>query len=126
MVRYGTSAAIRRRLAPDGIALLHSIGDSGLPSATPWLAKCVFPGGYSPSLREMLPQVEAAGLIVSDVEILRLRDARTLVHWRHVRPIPRRVSVEALPITRSSVVDPRSRAARHAPADRAVDALRLR
>ncbi len=76
-------SVIQRCLAPDGIALLHSIGRSDGPSVTnPWLAKYIFPGGYSPALSEVFPAVEKSGLIVSDVEILRLHYAETLRHWR--------------------------------------------
>ena len=36
-------------LAPDGVALLHSIGRIDGPGSTnPWLRKYIFPGGYSP------------------------------------------------------------------------------
>ncbi len=74
---------VRRCLAPDGVALLHSIGNSGPPSATnPWLAKYIFPGGYSPSLSEVFPAVERSGLVATDVEILRLHYAETLLHWQ--------------------------------------------
>jgi hypothetical protein len=47
-----------------------------------WLAKYIFPGGYSPALSEVLPAVEASGLWVTDIEILRLHYARTIWHWR--------------------------------------------
>jgi cyclopropane-fatty-acyl-phospholipid synthase len=74
---------IRRNLAPGGIALLHSIGRGDGPSVTnAWLAKYIFPGGYSPALSEVFAAVEQSGLIVSDVEILRLHYAETLRHWR--------------------------------------------
>ena len=74
---------VRRCLAPDGVALLHSIGNSGPPSVTnPWLAKYIFPGGYSPSLSEVFPAVERSGLVATDVEILRLHYAETLLHWQ--------------------------------------------
>jgi cyclopropane-fatty-acyl-phospholipid synthase len=74
---------VKRCLAPDGVALLHSIGRSDGPSATnPWIAKYIFPGGYSPSLSEVLPAVERVGLIATDIEILRLHYAETLRHWR--------------------------------------------
>jgi cyclopropane-fatty-acyl-phospholipid synthase len=74
---------VRRCLAPDGVALLHAIGHSDGPSSTnPWLAKYIFPGGYCPSLSEVLPHIEDAGLIATDIEILRLHYAETLRHWR--------------------------------------------
>jgi cyclopropane-fatty-acyl-phospholipid synthase len=70
-------------LANDGVMVLHSIGRSGGPSVTnPWIAKYIFPGGYIPSLSEVLPRVEKAGLLVTDIEILRLHYAETLKAWR--------------------------------------------
>lgn len=74
---------VNDRLAPDGVALVHAIGRSHGPDATnPWLAKYIFPGGYSPALSEVIPAVERSGLIVTDVEILRLHYAKTLAMWR--------------------------------------------
>jgi cyclopropane-fatty-acyl-phospholipid synthase len=76
-------AVIRRCLAPDGVALVHSIGRGTPPSATnPWLAKYIFPGGYCPAMSEVFAAVEKSGLIACDVEILRLHYAETLRHWR--------------------------------------------
>jgi cyclopropane-fatty-acyl-phospholipid synthase len=52
-------AKIHDLLAPDGVALLHSIGRSDGPGSTnPWLKKYIFPGGYSPALSEVLQVVE--------------------------------------------------------------------
>ncbi len=74
---------VKRALAPDGVALVHSIGRYAGPSATsPWITKYIFPGGYSPALSEVLPAVERSGLWLTDVEILRLHYAETLSHWR--------------------------------------------
>ncbi|MDD2704787.1 MAG: cyclopropane-fatty-acyl-phospholipid synthase [Acidocella sp.] len=76
-------ATIKRCLKPDGVALLHSIGRFDGPGATnPWIAKYIFPGGYSPALSEVLAPLETSGLITSDIEILRLHYAKTLAHWR--------------------------------------------
>jgi cyclopropane-fatty-acyl-phospholipid synthase len=70
-------------LDEDGVMVLHSIGRSEGPSATnAWIAKYVFPGGYIPALSEVLPAVERAGLLVTDIEILRLHYADTLKAWR--------------------------------------------
>ncbi len=70
-------------LADDGVMVLHSIGRSEGPSATnPWIRKYIFPGGYIPSLSEVLPRIEQAGLLTTDIEILRLHYAETLKHWR--------------------------------------------
>jgi cyclopropane-fatty-acyl-phospholipid synthase len=89
-------ATIRRALAPDGVALVHSIGNSFTPSVTnPWLEKYIFPGGYSPSLSEVIPSIERQGLIATDIEILRLHYARTLALWRQ-RFTARRAEIAAL------------------------------
>ncbi len=70
-------------LSRDGVMLLHSIGRSQGPDSTnPWIAKYIFPGGYIPSLSEVLPSIERAGLLVCDIEILRLHYAETLKAWR--------------------------------------------
>jgi cyclopropane-fatty-acyl-phospholipid synthase len=70
-------------LTEDGLALLHFIGRSSPPSITnPWIAKYIFPGGYIPALSEVLPAIEHAKLIVTDVEVLQLHYAETLKAWR--------------------------------------------
>jgi cyclopropane-fatty-acyl-phospholipid synthase len=70
-------------LDDDGVMLLSSIGRSEGPNVTnPWIAKYIFPGGYIPALSEVLPSVERAGLLVTDIEILRLHYAETLKAWR--------------------------------------------
>jgi cyclopropane-fatty-acyl-phospholipid synthase len=83
-------------LADDGVMLLHSIGRSEGPSATnPWIAKYIFPGGYIPSLSEVLPSIERAGLLTTDIEILRLHYAETLKSWRE-RFLAHREEVERI------------------------------
>src|ERR1700733_7269796 len=70
-------------LSDDGIMVLHSIGRSDPPDVTnPWIAKYIFPGGYIPALSEVIPVIERVGLLVCDVEILRLHYAETLKAWR--------------------------------------------
>jgi cyclopropane-fatty-acyl-phospholipid synthase len=70
-------------LTDDGIMVLHSIGRSEGPDSTnPWIAKYIFPGGYIPALSEVAPAIERAGLLVCDIEILRLHYAETLKAWR--------------------------------------------
>jgi cyclopropane-fatty-acyl-phospholipid synthase len=66
-----------------GVIVLSSIGRSEGPNLTnPWIAKYIFPGGYIPALSEVLPAVERAGLLVTDIEILRLHYADTITVWR--------------------------------------------
>jgi cyclopropane-fatty-acyl-phospholipid synthase len=70
-------------LADDGVMVLHSIGrPEGSNVTNPWIAKYIFPGGYIPALSEVLPAVEQSGLLVTDIEILRLHYADTLKAWR--------------------------------------------
>jgi cyclopropane-fatty-acyl-phospholipid synthase len=70
-------------LTDDGVMLLHSIGRSEGPDVTnPWITKYIFPGGYIPALSEVLPVIERSGLLVCDIEILRLHYAETLKAWR--------------------------------------------
>lgn len=76
-------ARLRDLLHDDGIAVLHSIGRLDGPGATnPFIARYIFPGGYIPALSEVLPAVERSGLIMTDIEILRLHYANTLRRWR--------------------------------------------
>ncbi len=83
-------------LDDDGVFLLHTIGRSSPPSVTnPWIAKYIFPGGYIPALSEVLPAVQRAKLIVTDVEILQLHYAETLKAWRE-RFLAHRDDVERL------------------------------
>ena len=86
----------RALLDDNGVMLLHSIGRSEGPNVTnPWIAKYIFPGGYIPALSEVLPAVERAGLLVTDIEILRLHYAETLKSWRE-RFLAQREQVERL------------------------------
>lgn len=74
---------VARLLKPDGSMVLHSIGRSDEPSVTnPFIRKYIFPGGYIPSLSEVLPHIENSGLVITDIEVLRLHYAETLKAWR--------------------------------------------
>jgi cyclopropane-fatty-acyl-phospholipid synthase len=74
---------VARLLKDDGVAVIHAIGRAEGPALNqPWVEKYIFPGGYIPALSEVIPCVERAGLIVADIEILRLHYAETLRCWR--------------------------------------------
>ncbi|MFO1118420.1 MAG: cyclopropane-fatty-acyl-phospholipid synthase family protein [Beijerinckiaceae bacterium] len=74
---------IASALKDDGCALIHTIGNTNTPFPTnPWIDKYIFPGGYVPSMSEILPAIERAGLKVTDIEVLRLHYAETLRAWR--------------------------------------------
>ncbi|MAU22177.1 MAG: SAM-dependent methyltransferase [Martelella sp.] len=71
-------------LDDDGVMVLHSIGRDVAAHGfnNPFIEKYIFPGGYIPSLAEVLPAVEKSGLLVRDIEILQMHYAYTLRAWR--------------------------------------------
>jgi cyclopropane-fatty-acyl-phospholipid synthase len=76
--------------------LLHFIGNSDVPDFNnPWIEKYIFPGGHIPSLSEFTPAIERSGLVVTDIEVLRLHYASTLRIWRE-RFLARRAEAVAL------------------------------
>jgi cyclopropane-fatty-acyl-phospholipid synthase len=86
----------KQLLADNGVMLLHSIGRSEGPSVTnPWVSKYIFPGGYIPSVSEVMRSIERSGLLVTDIEILRLHYAETLKAWRE-RFLAHREEVERI------------------------------
>lgn len=75
---------VRDLLKNDGVALLHFIGRVDGPGGTnPWIAKYIFPGGYAPALSEVVPAIAKSGLIVTDVEVLRIHYADTVEGLAH-------------------------------------------
>jgi len=69
-------------LKDNGVFLLHTIGQRGIPTATsPWIRKYIFPGGYIPSLSDILTETQKLNINITDIEILRLHYAHTLTHW---------------------------------------------
>ena len=74
---------VEKLLNDDGVALIHTIGSVNPPrDPHPWVTKYIFPGGYTPSLSEVTTPIEKAGLIVSDIEVLKLHYSHTLRHWK--------------------------------------------
>ena len=72
---------IDRALKDDGRGLIHSIGQNRPEPLSAWTVKRIFPGAYTPTLRQMMDIFEAPGFSVVDVENLRLHYAKTLEHW---------------------------------------------
>jgi cyclopropane-fatty-acyl-phospholipid synthase len=72
---------IDRTLAEDGVGLIHSIGQDIAEPMSEWLEKRIFPGGYPPTVREMMEIFEPRSFTVVDLENLRLHYAKTLEHW---------------------------------------------
>jgi len=78
----GFFAHMHRMLKPDGVMFSHCCGRMGGPGVTDkWTRKYIFPGGYIPSLSELVSEAEKHRLIVTDVEALRYHYAHTLEEW---------------------------------------------
>ena len=74
---------IEKLLNDDGVSLIHTIGSVNPPrDPHPWISKYIFPGGYTPSLSEVATPIEKSGLLVSDIEVLKLHYSYTLRHWK--------------------------------------------
>ena len=70
-------------LNEDGVALIHTIGSVNPPrDPHPWITKYIFPGGYTPSISEVANPIEKSGLVITDVEVLRMHYSHTLRHWK--------------------------------------------
>ncbi len=74
---------VSKLLNEEGVALIHTIGSVNSPrNPQPWITKYIFPGGYTPSLSEVATPIEKSGLIISDMEVLRMHYSHTLRHWK--------------------------------------------
>ena len=74
---------VNNLLNDGGLALIHTIGSiEGPRDPQPWITKYIFPGGYTPSMSELSPPIEKSGLIISDIEVLRMHYSHTLRHWK--------------------------------------------
>jgi cyclopropane-fatty-acyl-phospholipid synthase len=83
-------------LDKQGVMVLHSIGRTRPNYATnPFIEKYIFPGGYMPSIAEVLPAIEKAGLLIKDIEVLPMHYAYTLRAWRE-RFVARKAEAVAL------------------------------
>ncbi|WP_299192196.1 class I SAM-dependent methyltransferase [uncultured Litoreibacter sp.] len=73
---------IEKNLKEDGIAMIHFIGRTGPPgNLSPWFQKFIFPGGYTPSMSEVLKVTEKTSLEQADIEVWRTHYDRTLYEW---------------------------------------------
>ncbi|OZI66396.1 SAM-dependent methyltransferase [Bordetella genomosp. 11] len=68
-------------LKPGGLGMLHFIGHVGRFETELFIRKHVFPGGWIPSLADVIVEMERAGLEVVDIENLRRHYAPTLDAW---------------------------------------------
>ena len=68
-------------LKKGGIGLIHFIGHVGHYDTDFFIRKYVFPGGWIPSLADVIVQMEKAGLEILDIENMRRHYALTLDVW---------------------------------------------
>ena len=83
-------------LAPGGIAVIHTIAVHG--RATPvnrWMTKYIFPGGYLPSIDQLVRATDRRHLKITDMEVMRGHYAETLKRWR-LRFLQNRAEMETL------------------------------
>ncbi len=74
---------VNNLLNDKGLALIHTIGSiDGPRDPQPWISKYIFPGGYTPSMSELSGPIEKSGLILSDIEVLRMHYSHTLRNWK--------------------------------------------
>ncbi|SFK80612.1 cyclopropane-fatty-acyl-phospholipid synthase [Paenibacillus sp. 1_12] len=73
--------AIQTLLRDKGLMLLHTITHAKEEPTDPWIQKYIFPGGYIPSLREIVSLLPDYDFNTLDLENLRLHYAMTLEHW---------------------------------------------
>lgn len=73
--------AVNRVLRPGGISVLHTISGQTEAGRDAWIDKYIFPGGYLPSVREVVNKLPDYNFRLTDYENLRPHYALTLKHW---------------------------------------------
>ncbi|MGC6520917.1 MAG: class I SAM-dependent methyltransferase [Candidatus Puniceispirillaceae bacterium] len=74
---------VRDSLAPGGVAVIHTIAvHHRAGPVNRWLTRYIFPGGYLPSMAQLVHATEGRGLKILDMEVMRGHYAATLRHWR--------------------------------------------
>lgn len=68
-------------LKKGGLGLLHTISKDVESPTDAWIRQNIFPGGYIPSLPEIIRAMGRAGFFILDIEGLRMHYARTLDCW---------------------------------------------
>lgn len=73
-------SVVNKLLNDGGISLLHSIS-SRKGGTNRWIDKYIFPGGYIPSITELVTDITDESFHLVDVESLRRHYGRTLENW---------------------------------------------
>ncbi|WP_313413336.1 cyclopropane-fatty-acyl-phospholipid synthase family protein [Sedimentibacter sp.] len=72
---------VKNLLDEDGISLLHCITGINGDGVNSWINKYIFPGGYIPTIKELITYMSDEEFYLLDVESLRRHYGRTLEHW---------------------------------------------
>lgn len=72
---------VRDMLNPGGVSLLHCITAQTEGEVNEWIKRYIFPGGYIPSIRELVSLMADNDLHLVDAESLRLHYFKTLKCW---------------------------------------------
>lgn len=72
---------IKKLLNKKGLSLLHCITNNTDSGVNSWINKYIFPGGYVPSIQELISNMSELDFNIIDVENLRLHYAKTLECW---------------------------------------------
>lgn len=74
-------STVHSLLKEGGVSLLHSITGYVGAGTNSWISKYIFPGGYIPSVQELVSLVVANNFYLIDLESLREHYTKTLEHW---------------------------------------------
>lgn len=74
-------SAVKELLNDKGVSLLHCITNTSDSGTNSWINKYIFPGGYVPSIQELVNYMSEKNFNVIDVENLRLHYGKTLECW---------------------------------------------
>ena len=74
-------STVKELLNDKGVSLLHCITNTSDSGTNSWINKYIFPGGYVPSIQELVNYMSEKNFNVIDVENLRLHYGKTLECW---------------------------------------------
>ncbi|KGK91490.1 SAM-dependent methyltransferase [Desulfosporosinus sp. HMP52] len=74
-------STVKSLLNEDGVSLLHCITAYKESPTNSWIKKYIFPGGYIPTIQELVALMAANSFYLIDVESLREHYTKTLEHW---------------------------------------------
>jgi cyclopropane-fatty-acyl-phospholipid synthase len=75
-------AAVQRLLVPGGVSLLHTITKQTESRVNAWMDRRIFPGGYIPSIRQLVAALPDYGLRLVHAESYGPHYGRTIRDWR--------------------------------------------